>query len=195
MTPATTVQIEQWLMQLGEGQVGRDRLLALTCERLRQLASRMFRRGHALHRWEQTDDVLQEAMLRMSRALLDVQPQSAAQFFGLASLQIRRVLIDMSRHHFGPMGQGQRHASVSGDLGESPQADPNPALELWGQFHEAVQSLGEESRAVVDLLVYQGLSQPEAASVLGVSDRTVKRWWRTAREELHAALNGQWPEG
>jgi DNA-directed RNA polymerase specialized sigma24 family protein len=41
---------------------------------------------------------------------------------------------------------------------------------------------------------YQGLSQAEAAELLGVAERTVKRRWQTARRKLHEALQGEVPE-
>jgi DNA-directed RNA polymerase specialized sigma24 family protein len=41
---------------------------------------------------------------------------------------------------------------------------------------------------------YQGLSQAEAAELLGGSERTVKRRWQTARLILHEALQGEVPE-
>ena len=37
-------------------------------------------------------------------------------------------------------------------------------------------SLSDEQREVFDLLWYEGLTQPEAATVLGVSLKTVNRW-------------------
>ena len=46
----------------------------------------------------------------------------------------------------------------------------------------------------LDLLYYQGLTQAEAAEVLGVSERTVKRRWQAARLALHDALGGEIPE-
>ena len=46
-----------------------------------------------------------------------------------------------------------------------------------------------------DLLYYQGLSQADAAIVLGVCEFTVKRHWRDARLALHELLGGQWPRG
>ncbi|MBL8798147.1 MAG: helix-turn-helix domain-containing protein, partial [Planctomycetia bacterium] len=44
-----------------------------------------------------------------------------------------------------------------------------------------------------DLLFYQGLSQAEAAALLNVSERTVKRRWQSARLQLHDALGGEFP--
>ena len=42
-----------------------------------------------------------------------------------------------------------------------------------------------------DLLFYQGLSQAEAAAVLGVSEVTIKRRWRSARMRLVQTLGGE----
>lgn len=59
---------------------------------------------------------------------------------------------------------------------------------LWTEFHEAVTRLASEHREVVDLLFYDGISQHEAADVLGVSIRTLKRRWQQAKLVLHEAL-------
>ncbi len=67
-------------------------------------------------------------------------------------------------------------------------------LDAWTRFHEAVESLGDEQREVFNLLWYEALTQPEAASVLGVSQRTVGRRWLAARCAVFEALDGQSPE-
>jgi RNA polymerase sigma-70 factor (ECF subfamily) len=53
--------------------------------------------------------------------------------------------------------------------------------------------LPDETRKIVDLLFYQGLSQAEAAAVLETSERTVQRRWQSARLALHEALGGRFP--
>ncbi len=73
------------------------------------------------------------------------------------------------------------------------EGDEPSSLAEWSEFHEAVERLPEEEREAFDLLWYQGLSQPEAAELLGVSPRTIKRRWRSARLLLHDALRGAWP--
>jgi DNA-directed RNA polymerase specialized sigma24 family protein len=42
---------------------------------------------------------------------------------------------------------------------------------------------------VVELRFYAGLTVEEAAKILGVTDRTVKRDWRAARAFLHRQLD------
>ena len=65
--------------------------------------------------------------------------------------------------------------------------DPQRISE-WGEFHEQIEALPEPQRELFDLLWYHGLSQQEAADVLQVSTRTVKRAWREARLRLHASF-------
>jgi RNA polymerase sigma factor (TIGR02999 family) len=173
-------------------------LIAQTCERVRHLARRMLRRYPTLARWEQTDDVLQGTLVRLHQTLQKVTPDSPRGFYALAATHVRRTLIDLARHHFGPEGQGAHHAThVQGTAAEGDQspaheqaaAPAEPAsLEEWSEFHRRVEDLSEEEREVVHLLFYQGLTREEAADVLGVSARTVKRHWASARVQLHRAL-------
>lgn len=57
-----------------------------------------------------------------------------------------------------------------------------------------MEGLPEEEREIFDLLWYQGLTQAEAANLLNISDRTVKRRWQSARLLLHDRLGGQLPD-
>ena len=94
----------------------RTELLERAAQRLLELTRRMFRNYPQLRRWEETDDVFQNAILRLYRSLGDVRPDSVRGFFALAATQIRRTLIDLARHHFGPEGSAARHHS---DVGRS----------------------------------------------------------------------------
>jgi len=75
-----------------------DELLDLASRRLYTLARKMFSRYPKLRRWEQTDDIFQNAMIRLHRSLVEVRPDSARAFLGLAAVQIRRTLLDLARH-------------------------------------------------------------------------------------------------
>ena len=54
-------------------------------------------------------------------------------------------------------------------------------MQEWGEFHELVEQLPERQREVFELLWYHELNQEEAAEVLGISSRQVKRIWRDAK--------------
>ncbi len=195
----TLVRIQGLLERLraGDGSA-RDALLGAAGERLRQLAHRMLQGYARVRRWEETDDVLQSALMRLHRTLKDVSPPSAADFLRLAALNIRRELLDLAKHHYGPQGHGAHHDTQGPDeKGPAEPAAPeslDPArLAVWRELHTQAEKLPEEEKAVFDLLWYQGLSQAEAAEVLGVHERTVKRRWQSARVLLHDALQGEPP--
>lgn len=206
MSTGLTVHVEGCLQRLRQGEAGAcNELLEQTSQRLESLTRKMLRDYRGVRRWEETGDVFQNALVRLCRALQTVVPTSPGDYYRLAALQIRRELIDLARHHYGPWGLGANHASQPGI--KSPQSDSLPPahdpadvsaeparLALWTEFHEQVEALPDEERQVFDLLWYQGLSQAEAAAVVGVSERTIKSRWRNARLKLHEALGGQLPE-
>jgi RNA polymerase sigma-70 factor (ECF subfamily) len=196
-----STQIQRCIDRLRSGDAtARDELLAHAVDRLTRLTRKMLRDFPRVHRWEETDDVLQNAALRLCRALEEVQPATTADFFRLAAAQIRRELLDLARRYFGPQGPGAHQASVAG-AGIEPSGGPNPEdttrdpdrLAAWTDFHREVEALPGEEREVFDLLFYQGLSQAEAAAALDVSERTIKRRWQAARLYLSRTLGDKMP--
>jgi len=166
-----------------------DALLDHACDRLLRLTRKMFHGYPNLRRWEQTDDVFQNSLLRLHRALAEVRVESVRHFFNLAAIQVRRELLDLVKHHFGPEGatDGQPADDEGGALHDS-AAEPDD-LSGWGEFHAQVEKLPADELEVVNLLYYEGLTQEEAAKVLGVSFRTLKRRWQSAKLKLHEGLN------
>jgi RNA polymerase sigma-70 factor (ECF subfamily) len=185
-----------------DNEAARLELLNRANDRLTRLTRKMLRDYPGVHRWEQTDDVLQNALLRLYRALEQVSPPTVVDFFRLAAVQIRRELIDLARRYSGPLGLGAHHSSRAGvdESGgglarlDAPDSTYDPGrLAEWTDFHLKVETLPDDVREIVDLLFYQGLSQAEAAAALDVSERTVKRRWQAARLALHEALGGRLP--
>lgn len=188
--------LQQWIDQLRDSdpavsEKARERLIGRAMQRLEQLTRHMLRKSPRLQRWEQTDDVLQNALLRLYRSLASVDVRSVQQFYGLAATQIRRELIDLARHHFGVEGSAAHHLTAGGgkaadDPGGSlqqqsaPSTEPADLLE-WSEFHQRVEQLPDEEREVFNLLWYDGMSQEEAAEVIGTTERVVKYRWRKAK--------------
>lgn len=195
-------RVRLWIDRLAEGD---DRacaeLINHAAERLAALTRHMFKDFARLGRWEQTDDICQNASIRLWNALKATRPTTPAEFHRLAALQIRRELIDQVRRHFGPEGIGANHASNAPNASsgstppyDSPQSTYDPVkLSGWAEFHERVNLLPEDERSAFDLIWYQGLTQAEAAEVLGISERTIKRRWLAARLSLGRALAGGLP--
>ena len=200
-----TTVIQGLIDRLAAGdEAARAALLDCACERLTRLARKMLRGYPGVRRWEQTDDVLQNALIRMDRALKSVVPSSSRDFFRLAAAQLRRELIDLARRYSrwpasGVQSESQDGSShedgLAGGAREPADAAHDPGqLALWTEFHTGIEGLTAEDREVFDLLWYQGLTQAEAAAVLCVSERTVGRRWVTARMSLFRVLGGQLPE-
>ena len=204
MADASTSRLQPLLARANAGDAAaRAELIEYSCQRLRRLAHAMLHDFPRVRRWEDTDDVLQNALLRLLRALQAVAPQGVADYFRLAARQIRRELIDLARHYYGPEGPGAHHASRGPDTasGDTPEplaaradsSDEPGRLAAWAEFHERAAALPEPAREVFELLWYHGLTQAEAAKVLQVSVPTVKRRWLDARLDLQESLRGEMP--
>ena len=201
--PDSTTEIQLRLDRLRAGdESARDELLDITRARLGRLARKMLQGYPGVRRWEQTDDILQNATLRLCRALEELRPESVRDFIGLAAIQIRRELIDLARHYEGPEGLGRHHVTRVGSVDAGAAAGPpdfpvdtdDPVrLATWTEFHHTVEALPDEEREVFNLLWYQGLSQSEAATLLGVTERVAKHRWRSARLKIHQMLGGRLP--
>ncbi len=166
-----------------------DALLEEAAASLRRLAWQLIFEYPVVQRWEEPDDVVQEALMRLYRALQQVDIQSKLHFHRLAALQIRRTLIDMARRHSSPSSMAANHGTgdAAREALELSDAEPfESGLELceWTEFHEMVGRLADEHRELFDLFWYAQLSTDEVARLFGVSSRTVQRRWKAAQLEL-----------
>ena len=169
-----------------------DELLRHACERLMLLARTRLRAFPDLRRWADTDDVLQNSMLRLHKCLSAVKPPTVKAFFGLAALQIKRELLDLSKSLFGAEGVGANHHTDGDGAVIAVTGDDMPAT--WERFNEVTDTLPEDEKQVVDMLFIHEMTQEEAAGVLGVSLRTVKRRWLSARTRLGEVLRAEQDE-
>lgn len=107
-------------------------------------------------------------------------------FFAVASRAMRQILVDYARRNTA-VKRGGGHAIT---LDDDAIANPDRAEELLA-LEEALEQLERlEPRLVqtVELRFYGGLSVEEAARVLGISPRTIKRDWQRARAFLFQAV-------
>ncbi len=197
-----TPQLQFWLERMGMGdEAARDELFRQVCKRLERLACKMLKRFPHVSRWTETDDVLQNAIIRLLRTLQTLKPTSMRVFYGLAAQAIRRELIDLVRHYYGPEGLGSNHDSGAWEH-EPTAAEADPAdtaeaaeLEKWYRFHLAVEQLPTLHREVVSLIFYHGWTQVRVAELFQVTERTVRRHWQEAVRQLRQALTGQFLVG
>ena len=194
--------LESCLARLRSGDdSARGRILEICNERLRDLSHRLLGKFAKVRRWDDTDDVAQNAAIRLYRALAETVPDSTRGLMALMATQIQRELIDLARKHSGPMsyaanhgtnvrrdGRGEvvlvEHAADPGDT-----HDEEIPIDRWEQFHAAVEALPEDQREVFNLLWYLGLDHVSAAETLGLSMRTLARRWQEARQAIRRRLD------
>lgn len=190
-------QLQRHLDALAAGdRSARDRIVELCSDRMQLLVERMLSRFPNVRRWEQADDVFQEATIRFLRSLDQMTLATPRDLMAIAITQIKRVLLDMARHHSGPMSDAANHASVGGQDQDplAAVADGVSPLEHWTALHQAIEMLPELQREVFHLVWYMGADQHAIATLLGISTRTVKRYWRDARDQVRQSLASEPPE-
>ncbi|MDJ0654309.1 MAG: ECF-type sigma factor [Xanthomonadales bacterium] len=130
--------------------------------------------------------LVNEAWLRM--ADLKMQWQSHAHFLAMASRVMRRVLVDQARANRAAKRDDRLRVTLSSQLGR--EMGKEPEVDLL-DVHEALTALASEDprkAEVIEMHYFGGMSYPEIAPVLEVSEATVKRDLRTARAWLTAEL-------
>lgn len=176
----TTVIIDGLLRRLREGnEEARRELLGRAYRRLEILARGRVRSFPGVG---ETGDVLHDVMIELDRVLQAVEPDSPRRFFALASQHIRWTLLDLAKRR-----RFTDELPDTSDTADGPATVAQTA-DLQARLHAEVERLPTELREVTDLLHYQGLNVVEAAEVLQVSDRTVKKRWRDARLALFDRL-------
>jgi len=172
-----------------------EQLLPLVYDELRKLAAQKLAREMPGQTLDATG-LVHEAYLRLvlsgGRQPPENEPRwdSRAHFFAAAAEAMRRILIDNARRkQAGRHGGGwQRHELLESELAIDSTGD-----ELLG-VDEALTRLGArepEIARLVELRFFAGLTLPEAARCLGISERTAHRHWAYARAWLRRELDRQ----
>jgi len=142
---------------------------------------------------ERPDHTLQPTALVHETYLRLMQEQKVewrdrAHFFATASIVMRRILVDHARAR---AAQKRPAGRMQVELNEF-MASESPRIEQLLILDEALTRLSGMDRRqgrLVEMLYFGGLTEEEAAHVLGISVRTVKRDWSSARAWLQAQLS------
>ncbi len=167
-----------------------DRVFPVVYGRLKALARRHLRGERGDHTLGATA-LVHEAFLRLVDQSA-VTWESQSHFYGIATLAMRRILVDHARRRAA--GKRSRQLQVTLDT-DTPASVPDPGEEILA-VDEALAALEQrDPRAarLVTLRYFGGLTIEEAAGVLGISPATAKRDWALARAWLQRALGPQGP--
>lgn len=117
------------------------------------------------------DELLDAVVERLLKALREARPQTVRQLFALANQHIRWELNDLARRlDEQPAVVGLCEELVPSQVASGSGLTPD-ALRML----KAIDALPEDERETFDLVRIQGLTQAEAAEILGVTIRTVRR--------------------
>ena len=174
----TTAAVQRYLDALA-GDEPADPIVRLLLDRavsrLHQLCVAVLHRGYPrLTRPPlnlQADEMLGALAERLLKALREARPATTRQFFALASQHMRWELNDLARRLDS---QPDSVGVLDGSLPAPP--DSGSALSTDGRrMIAAIEGLPPDEREAFDLVRVQGMTPPEAAEVLGVSPKTVRR--------------------
>jgi RNA polymerase sigma factor (sigma-70 family) len=119
----------------------------------------------------QSDELLGAMTERLLKALREARPQTARQLFALANQHMRWELNDLARRL-----DNQRAAfELTDEIVAAPASSASGLTPAGLRMLRTVGELPKDEQEVFDLVRIQGMTQVEAAQLLGVSTVTVKR--------------------
>ena len=119
----------------------------------------------------QPDELLGAVVERLLKALREARPRTVRQLFALANQHMRWELNDLARR----LDDQPAAAELREGLVPSPASSGSGLTPNGRRMLQAIDDLPEDEREAFDLVRIQGMTQVEAAEVLGVSIKTVQR--------------------
>jgi RNA polymerase sigma factor (sigma-70 family) len=188
----TTTDIQPLLERLYRADdSARRELLERAYGRLVRIASASFHmHSGGLHGRHDFESVVDEAWIRLMRALESTRPETVDGFFRLMVVQVRQALLQIVRRQRRrdaarfevPHDTDELEALLAFDDGDS--SNKPERLAIPSELHEQVDRLPEPEKMVFGLHYYLGLSQAQAAEILGLPPKQVTRLWHQATNRL-----------
>jgi RNA polymerase sigma-70 factor (ECF subfamily) len=138
-----------------------------------------------------TDEMLGAVVERLLKALRQARPVTARQFFVLACRHTRWELNDLARR----LDAQTPSPDVDNGLVPAPADSGSSLSPVERRIFTAIDALPDAEREAFDLVRIQGMTQAEAAAVLGMSAMTVNRRLNSGLQLLADALADLDPQG
>jgi RNA polymerase sigma-70 factor (ECF subfamily) len=151
-------------------------LLGRAVQRLHQLCATML--VHSYPRLAgpplgfRSEELLSAVVERLLNAMRQVRPQTVRQFFALANQHMRLELNDLARRLDEQATAVELRESL---IPAEPESSGSPLSRTAKRIFDAIDALPADEREVFSLVRIQGMTQVEAAGVLGVSAKTTQR--------------------
>jgi RNA polymerase sigma-70 factor (ECF subfamily) len=119
----------------------------------------------------QADELLSAVTERLLKAMREARPRTVRQFFALANQHMRWELNDLARR----LDEQPAAVELNEGLVAAPSSSGSGLTPNGRRMLDAIENLPEDESEAFCLVRVQGMTQPEAAQLLGVSLATVKR--------------------
>jgi RNA polymerase sigma-70 factor (ECF subfamily) len=193
----TSAAVQRYLDALAGDQPAEPIVRALldrSVRRLQQLcASLLYRKYRRLTLPPvnlQPEEMLDAVVERLLQAMRSFRPQTVRQFFALVNQHMRWELNDVARR----LDEQPSALELREDVVPAPPSSGSVLTPDGRRMLKAIDDLPEDEREVFGLVHVQGMTQGEAAEVLGVSVRTVQRRLNRSLLSLAEQLNDLRPD-
>jgi RNA polymerase sigma factor (TIGR02999 family) len=162
-----------------------DALYAATYADLRKLARWRLRAGHR-HTLLDTGSLVHESYIRFAEASC-LKLENRLHFMRWAVQVMRSVIVDFSRRRLAARrGGGAAHVTL--DVEHAAVAAGDDEILGVHQALDRIAAVDPRMTQVVEMRYFGGMTEPEIADALCVTERTVRRDWQKARLLLREAL-------
>ena len=180
-----SADVTQMLNRWAAGEEGvRERLIEQVYFELKKIAHSRFAAERANHTLQPTA-LVHEAYLKLVQSE-NASWQNRVHFIAVSARIMRQILVDSGRRKQAlkrQMPEAQTLIAGSDEL-ENEKID----LLLLEDALNRLEQLAPRQAQIVELRYFGGLTVPEVAAVIDVSEATVNREWRSARSWLYLQL-------
>ena len=194
----TTVVIQRYLNELAQDSPAEPIVRALldrAVRRLHLLCATLLHRSYPRLTQPplnlQADELLGAVAERLLKALREARPRTVRQFFALANQHMRWELNDLARR----LDEQPAAVALRDELVPAPASSGSGLTPASRRMLAAIGELPEDEREAFDLVRVQGMTQAEAAQMLGVAAVTVKRRLNRGLRHLTEKLGDLRPSG
>jgi RNA polymerase sigma-70 factor (ECF subfamily) len=175
-----TLQIARELLSVAAG-----RILSLCGSMLRRQYPRLAKGPFNV----QPEDLVGAVVERLITAMRNVRPAHVREFFALTMTHIRWELNGLVREFDAQTCERLRSDVIAGE----PEVGEEQFSPLGHRILKAVQGLAQSDQEIFNLVRLHGMTQSDAADVLGISVRTVERRLKRILPRLWGELGGLQP--
>lgn len=130
-----------------------------------------------------TDDVLNDCVVRLIAVLRGETFNDSTHFLSYAARIMRNHLLDLAKKHRPELvPQAESNRTAPNPLRDAADSTNDPELlARWSEIHAIIALLPDEERVLFDLIVYQDLTLTETSALLSIPLTTLRTKWQNAR--------------